>query len=104
MRLNIPNVLRYDLNMLQLEYKNEQSWDSFIDNVNLIELEERIQTTIGIKQINTHNIITIAREGYSQNYLPNTSENTYNSLQVSLVGVLLLFISMVNILWAKKSK
>ncbi|NMG85183.1 peptidase, partial [Streptococcus pneumoniae] len=39
-----------------------------------------------------------------QNYLPNTSENTYNSLQVSLVGVLLLFISMVNILWAKKSK
>ncbi|MBZ4251965.1 peptidase, partial [Streptococcus pneumoniae] len=38
--LNIPNVLRYDLNMLQLEYKNEQSWDSFIDNVNLIELEE----------------------------------------------------------------
>ncbi|HEW0110577.1 TPA: S8 family serine peptidase [Streptococcus pneumoniae] len=102
--LNIPNVLRYDLNMLQLEYKNEQSWDSFIDNVNLIELEERIQTTIGIKQINTHNIITIAREGYSQNYLPNTSENTYNSLQVSLVGVLLLFISMVNILWAKKSK
>ena len=102
--LNIPNVLRYDLNMLQSEYKNEQSWDSFIDNVNLIELEERIQTTIGIKQINTHNIITIAREGYSQNYLPNTSENTYNSLQVRLVGVLLLFISMVNILWAQKSK
>ena len=101
---NIPNVLRYDLNMLQSEYKNEQSWDSFIDNVNLIELEERIQTTIGIKQINTHNIITIAREGYSQNYLPNTSENTYNSLQVRLVGVLLLFISMVNILWAQKSK
>ena len=51
--------------------------DSFIDNVNLIELEERIQTTIEIKQINTHNIITIDREGYSQNYLPNTSENTY---------------------------
>ena len=101
---NIPNVLRYDLNMLQSEYKNEQSWDSFIDNVNLIVLEERIQTTIGIKQINTHNIITIAREGYSQNYLPNTSENTYNSLQVRLVGVLLLFISMVNILWAQKSK
>lgn len=47
--LNIPNVLKYDLNMLQSEYKNEQSWDSFIDNVNLIELEKRIQTTIEIK-------------------------------------------------------
>lgn len=100
--LNIPNVLKYDLNMLQPEYKNEQSWNNFTENGSLIELGERIQTTNGIKQDSTHNIIIFAEETYTQKYLPNTSENTYNSSQVSFVGAILIFISMLNVLWLKK--